>query len=628
MSEAWTYKALRVDLNSRTTRIEDYPEAWIRQYLGGRAFGAYHLVKEIPAGADPLGPENKLIFATGILAQSKLSGASRYSALAKSPLTGGYGEAEAGGWWAPELSAAGFNAIIIEGQADRPVYLWIHDGEAEIRDASSIWGLGNKKAYDWLRAELGKVRIAQIGPAGENLVKYAHIVNELRHAHGRSGIGAVMGSKRVKAIAVSGSAPPKIANPQAFEELRKWHNQYLIESFFGKYFRERGTTAGVEYQNINGGLPTRNFRDMTFEEVEKISSQVLLDHFSKGHGTCYGCVLRCKPVSHIKGDEIADPAMGGPEYETLAALGSLCGVSDMAVLVRGNALANEYGLDSISLGSSIAFAMECYEEGIISKEDMDGIDLRFGNADAMFEMIKRIAYREGFGDLLAEGTRHASAVIGKGSEAFAMHVKGQDFPMHDPRGKVSQALAYAVCPTGADHNTSSFDNMYAKKGPMFNYAGPLGVHQTVPEYDLGPEKVRLYTYLHHERSLFNSLLLCNFVVEPLTPLNLTKVAEVVRAVTGWDISSWELMKVGERGTTLARLFNVKHGLSASDDQLPKRMSEAIKAGPKTGKAIDPVQLRAAVDTYYGMMGWDAQGVPTPIKLVELGLSEFVQPTQS
>lgn len=623
MKADWSYKALRVNLTNSTTSVEDYPKNWIRQYMGGRAFGAYHLLKEVPAGADPLGPENILIFATGVLAQCKLSGASRYSVLAKSPLTGGYGEAEAGGWFAPELSAAGFNAIIFEGQAESPVYLWIKNGEAEIRDASEIWGLGNKQAYKYLREDLGKVRVSQIGPAGENLVKFAHIVNELRHAHGRSGMGAVMGSKKLKAVVVSGSAPPQIADQEAFDRLRKWHNQFLLESFFGKYFRERGTTSGVEYQNVMGGLPTRNFQDMTFEEVAKISSQVLMDNYSKGHGTCYGCVLRCKPVSHIKGDEIADPVMGGPEYETLGALGSMCGVSDLGAVVRGNALANDYGLDSISLGSTIAFAMECYDKGLITKEDTDGIALKFGNADALLEMTRRIAYREGFGDLLAEGVKHASQVIGKGSEAFAMHVKGQDFPMHDPRGKFSQALAYAICPTGADHNTSSFDNTYAKKGAMLDYAAPLGIYQTVPEYDLGPEKVRLYLYLHHEKSLFNSLLLCNFVTEPMTPLTLTKVAEVVQAVTGWDVSGWELMKVGERGTTLARLFNLKHGFTAEDDRLPPRMFEPVKAGPKNGKVIDPQEIQTAIETYYAMMGWDSSGVPTPTKLVELGLSEFI-----
>lgn len=623
MGKEWAYKALRVDLNHRTYDIQEYPAEWMRQYLGGRVFGAYHLLKEVPAGADPLGPENMLIFATGVLAQSKLSGASRYSTLAKSPLTGGYGEAEAGGWFAPELAAAGYNAVILNGQAESPVYLWIHDSEVEIRDAGAIWGLGNKTSYDWLREKHGKVRVAQIGPAGENLVRYAHIVNELRHANGRCGMGAVMGSKKVKAIVVSGSAAPQFADPAKLEDLRKSHNKYLLESFYGKYFRERGTTSGVEYQNINGGLPTRNFRDMTFESVEQISSQVLYDHYRKGHGTCYGCVLRCKPVSHIAGDPEASPEMGGPEYETLGALGSLCGVSDIAAIVKANALANEFGLDTISLGGSIAFAMECYQAGLLSERDTDGLELNFGNAQAMLEMIRRIAYRKGLGDLLAEGSRRAAEQIGQGCEAFANHVKGQELPMHDPRGKVSQALAYAVCPTGADHNTSSFDNMFAKKGPFLDAVRSLGIHETVPEYSLGAEKVQLYTKLHLERSMMNSLLLCNFVSGPMTPFNLNQMTGAVRAVTGWDISDYEMVKVGERGVNLARLFNLKQGVTAAEDRLPPRMAEAVKAGPKSGKCIDFEELQEAVHLYYSIMGWNERGVPTPTKLIELSLSEFI-----
>jgi aldehyde:ferredoxin oxidoreductase len=557
------------------------------------------------------------------LTHTKFSGASRYSAIAKSPLTGGYGEAEAGGWWGPELVAAGYNAILLEGQAEHPVYVWIHDGEVEICDASPIWGLGNKAAFDWLQEELGRARLLQIGPAGENMVRYACTINELRHANGRTGMGAVMGSKKVKAIAVRGSAKPHIANPEAFETLKKWHNDFLLESFFGKMFRESGTAAGMEYQNITGGLPTHNFQEMTFSKVDKISGKVLKDEYLKGHGTCLGCVLRCKPNAHVEGDDRVDPALGGPEYETLAALGSLCGVSDMPALLHMNAKANDLGMDTISLGGSIAFAMECFDEGLLTEADTGGLELRFGDADAMLSVIDQIAHRDGIGDLLAEGVARAAQSIGNGAEQFALTVKGQEFPMHDPRGKVSQALAYAVCPTGADHNTTAMDKNYAKKGPFLDAAKPLGLHNTLPEYSLGPEKVRFYTYMHHERSLYNSLLICMFVSEPMVPLTLTKLGEVVQAVTGWDISDWELLKVGERGTNLARLFNVAHGFTAEDDVLPPRMFKPVPSGPTADRKIDPQELQKAISTYYAMMGWDEKGVPTQAKLYELGLEEFV-----
>ncbi len=616
------WRILRANLNNRSTLVQDMPFDDVRKFLGGRAFGAYTLLQEIPPGADPLGPENKLIFATGVLTYSKLSGASRFSVMAKSPLTGGYGEAEAGGWWGPELVAAGFNAIILEGQAERPVYLWIHDGEVEIRDAGAIWGKTNKQTYDWLIAEHGRARIAQIGPAGENLVRYAHIINELHHANGRSGMGAVMGSKKVKAIVVRGASERELANPEAFEALHEWHNQYLTTSFYGKYFREHGTSAGLEYQNMMGGLPTRNFRDMEFEEANAISGKVLDEQYMKRRGTCYGCTLRCKPVSYVPDDETVDPALGGPEYESMASMGSLLGISDMAAIVKANALANDLGLDTISLGGTIAFAMECFEAGLLTEQDTDGLRLNFGNSASMLKLVELIAHRQGIGDLLAEGSLRAAHKIGKGAEAFAMQVKGQEFPMHDPRTKISQALAFAVCPTGADHNTSPFDDMYAKKGGYLDFAKPLGILQPVPERSLGPDKVRLYTYLHLERSLCNSLLLCMFVTAPMSPMTINKLTEVTRAVTGWDLSEWEMMKVGERGVTLGRLFNLKHGLSAADDRLPARMMEPIKEGRKEGWVVVPNEFEASVKTYYGMMGWDEKGIPTRAKLDELGFDNL------
>jgi aldehyde:ferredoxin oxidoreductase len=618
-----SWKILRVNLNNHSTLIQEMPFDSIRQFMGGRTFGAYLMLQEIPAGIDPLGPDNKLIFATGVLTHSKLSGASRFSVMAKSPLTGGYGEAEAGGWWGPELVAAGFNAIVLEGQAELPVYLWIHDGEVEIRDAHLIWGMTNKQAYDWLVAEHGRVRIAQIGPAGENLVRYAHIINELHHVNGRAGMGCVMGSKKVKAILVHGTAERVLAHPEDFETIRQWHNQYLTTSFYGKYFREHGTSSGLEYQNLMGGLPTRNFQHMVFEHADEISGKVLDESYLKSRGTCYGCSLRCKPISYLPDDETVSPALGGPEYETMAALGSLLGISDMASIVRANALMNDFGLDSISVGGTIAFAMECYQKGLLTKHDTGGLDLNFGNVPVTLELIKQIAYRQGIGDLLAEGSLRVAQKIGQGAIAFAMQVKGQEMPMHDPRTKISQALAYAVCPTGADHNTSSFDDMYAKKGGYLDSAKPLGILSPVPERSLGPEKVRLYTYLHFERSLCNSLLLCMFVANPMAPMTINKLTEVTRAVTGWDISEWEMMKVGERGITLARLFNIKQGKSSLDDNLPPRMMEPIKEGNRTGWVVDPQELQKAIDIYYGMMGWDENGIPTNAKLAELGFTELL-----
>jgi aldehyde:ferredoxin oxidoreductase len=618
------WKALRVNLTTRTVQVETVDPLLVRKYMGGRALGAYYLLKEIPANADPLGPENKLIFATGVLTYSQISGANRYSVLGKSPLTGGFGEAEAGGWWGPALVAAGFNLIIFEGKADAPVYLFVQDGKAELKDATPIWGKGNRDTYLWLRKQHGSIRSAQIGPAGENLVKYACIVNEVRHVNGRCGMGAVMGSKNLKAIAVQGTGKPQIANPEVHAKWKEWHNKLLMESFYGKYFREHGTTSGLDYQNVMGCLPTRNFADNVFESISKISSTELEKKFLKGHSTCYACVLRCKPNAFIADDPSVDPITGGPEYESMAALGSLCGISDLESIVRANSLSADLGLDSISLGSTLAFAMECAEKGLLTPELTQGIDMRFGDAKTMLQVIQDIAARKGFGNLLAEGSKRVAGKVGKDSIKFAMQVKGQELAMHDPRAKLSLALAIAVNPAGADHNTAPMDDMYAKKGQMLSNAAPLGILEPVPEANFGPEKVRLYTYLSLERGINNCLLLCVLVGVPTTPVTLPKLAELVSAVTGWEISSWELMKISERGINLARLFNIKHGLTAEDDSLPDRILEPIKAGPKMGKVVIREEFEAAKKLYYSMMGWDEHAIPTPTKLAELGLFDLLQ----
>jgi aldehyde:ferredoxin oxidoreductase len=607
------WKALRVNLTTKTVAVEALDPLFVRKYMGGRAMGAQYLLKEIPAGADPLGAENKLIFATGLLTYSQISGTNRYSVLAKSPLTGGFGEAEAGGWWGPALVAAGFNLIIIEGKSDAPVYLWIQDGKAELRDASPIWGKGNKDAYTWLRKEHGSIRVAGIGPAGENLVRYACIVNEMRHVNGRSGMGAVMGSKKLKAIAVQGTGKPQIANQEIFDKWKEWHNKLLLESFYGKYFREHGTTSGIDYQNIMGSLPTRNYTQDTFESIAKISSTALEQKYLKGHSTCYACVLRCKPNCFISEDNEVDK-LGGPEYESMGALGSMCAVSDLAA---------DLGLDSISLGCTLAFAMECTEQGLLTKEETNGLDMHYGSAEGMLQMIKDISARKGFGDMLAEGSKRAAEKIGKGAIQFAMQVKGQELPMHDPRVKFGMTLAYAVNPAGADHNTAPPDDMYTKKGQMLSAAAPLGILEPVPDASVGYDKVRLYTYLALERGINNCLLLCVLVGVPTTPVTMPKLAELVSAVTGWEVGSWELMKVSERGMNLARLFNIKHGITAAEDTLPERMSIPIISGPKVGKVVKPSELEAAKQMYYGMMGWDKNAIPSESKLAELNLLEFV-----
>lgn len=619
---AW--KLLRVDLSQRAWQVEELDENFLRKYLGGRTIGAYHLLKEVPANTDPLSPENKLIISTGLITRTKISGASRYSVISKSPLTGGFGESEAGGWWGPELVAAGYNVMIIEGVSEVPVYIWINDGEVQILDAREIWGSGNRDTYRWLREKHERCRTLQIGVAGENLVRYAHIVNEVRHTNGRCGLGAVMGSKKLKAIAVHGTHEPEVGDAEGLKAFRRWHNDLIRNSFYGKYFSEHGTLSGFEYQNVMGALPTRNFNQMTYENIKEVSSKALEEKHLKGHGTCYGCVLRCKPISYLDDPDEELAELGGPEYETMSALGSLCDVKDIRTIVKANALATDLGLDSISLGNCIAFVMECTQKGIVFDPAQEKMNIRFGEDAVLLDLIPMIARREGIGDFMAEGVRYMSEKVGRGSEEFAMHVKGQEFPMHDPRTKFTQAIAYAVNPAGADHNTSPMDDMYSKKSQFLKLAAPLGILDPVPEQDFGFEKVHLYKTLSLERAIYNSLMLCIFVGTPTLPVTLNKLTELTQIVSGWDISAYEMMRIAEKGITMGQLFNIRAGVGSDQNSLPKRMFQEISSGPKVGRAVDEHAFQRNISAYYQMMGWGEDACPTDAKLADLGLFEFIK----
>ncbi len=614
-------KVLHVDLTTQTI-IEETPRQHVyRRYLGGGALSLYYLLKEMKPDTDPLGPENLLVFAASVLTGTPAMGFSRYTVAAKSPLTGGFGESEAGGWWGPELKFAGYDAVIIKGRAEKPVYLWINDGKAELRDATHLWGQYSKETQTMIRDELGdnKVRIALIGPGGEKLVKYACILNEIKHANGRSGLGAVMGSKNLKAIAVRGKKRMGLHDESRVKDI----SQGFINSFKNSpdalALGELGTAGFVTAANALGILPTRNVREGTFEQVEDISGELMRDTIQVGRGTCYKCPVRCK--RKIKVDEApysVDSDYGGPEYETIGAFGSLCGVGNLKAVARANQLCQAYTIDTISTGASIAFAMECFEKGIISSEETGGLELRFGNADAMLKMIEMIGNRDGLGDILADSMKEASVRIGNGSHKYAMHVKGQSLPLHEPRGKVGVALAYAVSPTGADHQEAPHDPLFENDAGM-EFARPLGIIEPVPALELSHKKVRMFVYLQQLYSLFNSIGICNFTAHPWGPVSINGLVDYVNAVTGWDTSLWELIKVGERHSNMARIFNIREGITSEEDFLPGRLFEPLKGGPFEGNKIDIEDFRHALKVYYEMMGWDEHGIPNDSKLQELEL---------
>lgn len=618
MPQSYNGKILHVDLTDGRSWVEEPDELVYRKYLGGGALSTYFMLRDIKPGVDPLGPENKLIFMTSVINGLPLSGANRYTAAAKSPLTGGFGEAEAGGFWGPELKRTGFDGIIVHGEAAQPVYLYIHDGECEIRDAGKYWGQLAGEVQDALEEDLDDKRICvlQCGPAGENKVLYAAIVNQLRHFHGRAGLGAVMGSKKLKAIVVRGRE--RIA-PESREDANgvlRWFREHYDQESDGMHLH--GTAGGVENLDADGILPTNNFRNGSFEHAKAISGITMSNTILVNRGTCFSCNVACKREVEVP-ERGVSAKYGGMEYEIIGALGSLCGVGDMAAVAEGSQWVNRYVMDGISTGVSIAFAMECYEAGILTKADTDGIELTWGNADAMIAMIHKIGKREGLGDILADGVMRAAERIGKGSEQFALHVKGQELPMHEPRGKVGVGLAYAVSPTGADHMEAPHDPDFEGFGVLDNGMSEIGLIEPVDRLDLGPRKVHAFFYAQTVWSLYNSVGMCDFVGMPIGALKLHALVNYVNAATGWDMSLWEMMKVGERANTLSRLYNLREGFSAADDNLPQRMFEPLQNGKLEGVAIDEEEFAEAMTLYYQMAGWGDNGVPTNAKLAELGL---------
>ncbi len=584
-------KILHVDLTAGTTRIEEPGDAFFRLYGGGRGLIGHYLLKYVPTNADPLGPDNVLIFAPGVLTGAPVPGAGRHSVGAKSPLSGGFGESEAGGFWGAELKRAGWDAIVVHGAAAKPVYLWINDDAVEVRDAAHLWGKITGDVEDILKEEIGdsRVRVAQIGPAGENLVRFGNIANDLNEFAGRSGMGAVMGSKKLKAVVVRGRTPVKIADQPALLGISKWVSSTVEQVHRG--FHEYGTGGAMQGKNLDGGMPTLNYRMGAFDEIAKVDAIAIKEEVRIDMGACFACSVRCKKVVQIeareedagvtrKGVKIAvdpqgryrvDPKYGGPEYESLAALGPSVGVDDIVAVCKSNEVCNYLGMDTITAGTTIAWAMECYEKGILTAEDTDGVKLQFSNGDAVIEMLNKIAYRDGFGDLLAEGSQRAAAKVAQGSEEFLTTVKGMEMAMHDPRHMEPMRTSYLLAPTGGDHMRQTGD----------------------------------------KNGLRNQIGMCHFLA-----YDDGQTAEILNAVTGWGVDQAEMVATAHRGLTLARLFNMREGMTRADDRLPKRFYDDL---PKH-KGLTDEGLGEIVTNYYIEQGWDAEtGRPTAETVRVLGI---------
>ncbi|MDD2777789.1 MAG: aldehyde ferredoxin oxidoreductase family protein [Methanocellales archaeon] len=656
MSGDYVRRFLNLDLSNDEIKEEIPDERVYRDFLGGTGLGVWHIYNRQMTGVDPLGPENIIGFVTGLLNGTKVPFSGRYTVVGKSPLTNTWGDANSGGFFGPELKQAGYDAIFIKGISKKPVYLWIKDGESEIRDASHLWGRDTTETLDIIKSEVGdeKVRVVSIGPSGEKLSLISCIINDNGRAAARSGFGAVMGSKKLKAIAVRGTERVPIDDPERLKDVSdrmlkslrrspfpitklmmnllkpiipwilrrglayKPEVGYITESM-SKY----GTAMGMSSCSEMGDAPCKNWAGVGFRDfpMRTKSYKISDDHvvrYNKRKYACAACPVGCGAIVKIKGGPYALEEGHKPEYETLASFGSMTLNDNVESIIKANDICNRYGIDTISAGATIAFAMECYENNILTEEDTDGIELTWGNTEAIVRTLEKLAEHDGFGELLADGVKVAAERIGKGADKYAMHVHGQEIPMHDPRLNPSFATAYVTDPTPARHtkggagtlelglSSNPLKDVKLPKVKRFQYKGKGEVHAALSKIHI----------------TLDSLGMCQF----LGYFGSFPIIDAIEAVTGWDFSTEELMKVGERIQALRQLFNVREGIRPSDFKLPDRIKgiPPLPAGPSAGITID---LESMVEEFYKAMDWSLEdGKPSEERLKSLGLAEMLTGT--
>jgi aldehyde:ferredoxin oxidoreductase len=608
LMKGYAGKIAHINLTEKKVRTEDLPEDTARKYLGGKGLGAYLLYRLMKPGTDPFDPDNVLIFASGPINGTSIPCSGRGAVITRSPMTGTFLDSYAGGSFGPCLKCAGYDAIVITGKAMAPVSIFVDNGEISIQDAVHLWGLTTIEAEKRLKESLkgqekGKVSVAVVGPAGERGVRYANILTEGR-AFGRGGAGAVMGSKNVKAVVLRGSRKVEIADQVALKaviaRIKKTISEHPMTKK-GGVFPRWGTTMTVDATQITGTIPTRNWKENTFDHADDINGTAFLQYKTKARA-CYMCPIGCSRVTHGSAYGI-DYVNEGPEYETIYAFGPHCEISDPAVINAADRLCEEYGMDTITCGVTIGFAMECFEKGLITEKDTGGLDLAFGNGAAVIALVHLIGKREGIGAILAEGTKIASGKI-KDSSSFAIHVKGLELPGYDPRGMKGQGLTYALADRGACHVRSNTlrTELLMPGADRYTYEGKAVM---VSELQL--------TYV-----MYDALISCAFSGFAITT---DDNVDVLSAITGWSFSPEELRTITQRIWNLTRLFNVREGFRRKDDTLPERLfTEASTKGPSSGQVVDRNAFEKMLDQYYEAVGWDvATGVPTEKRLKELGI---------
>jgi len=600
-------RILYIDVTERSYKTIPLDEGFIKKWLGATGIGIKLLMDYQEPRIDPFHPCNPLVFTVGPFVGTMVPCSSRYGVFAKSPLSNLLGEAYSAGFWCLEFKRAGYDALVVKGKADRPLYLYIEDDTVHFLDASHLWGKTTWETEDTIRRELGdhEVRVASIGPAGENLVRFACIMNDRYRAAGRTGLGAVMGSKNIKAIAVRGTGAVEVAEPKTLQEkcLELYHR---LQGPATTKYRTLGTSANILVLNTAAALPTRNYREAMFDGALQVSGETLNEMFVAKIQACPSCPMRCEHVAEVKDGKFKGTTVR-VEYESLWALGPYCGVRELDAVIKAIELCDLYGMDAISTGVVIGFVMECFSRGLISREDTGGVALEFGNSEALLTMIEQIAFRENLGSILAEGVKRASEKI-SGSIDFAMHVKGVEMTGYDVRGLKTAALGYAVSRRGAHHQTHgaySFD----LSGKVDRFKAERGRGKLVAESE------DIYI-------VYDSLPLCKFTRAAWKGLE--EIAYIYNLVTGFQFSAADLLKSAERISNLARIYNMREGLTWMDDTLPPRvMKDPIPEGLAKGSKVAPEELRMLILDYYEARGWDSKGVPRPSKLLELGIEEYI-----
>ncbi len=601
-------KLLYVDLGKGSLEGRETPAHLAQAFLGARGLAAALLYKEIEGGVDPLSPANILIFMTGPATGTPLPACPRFSVVTKSPLTGIYLCASCGGFFGPELRFAGYDGVVIKGKASKPVYLTINDGKAELHDAEHLWGKPTDETEQAIRKQLkdNRTRVACIGSAGEQLVAIANIQADQRSI-GRGGAGAVMGSKNLKAIAVRGHGGLEVADEEGLMSLTRELRAQMNESQAIKNFSMWGTPQFVDPVNEAGIWPTRNFQEGAFDGEPKINARAMRERVVKRDTACYGCPIACGKYSVIAEGRYSGTVVEGPEYETLWAFGAQCGVDDLEAIAAANMWCDRYGLDTISAGNTIGFAMECFERGLLTREDTDGLEMRFGNHEVFAELLRKIAFREGIGALLCDGVRDAAKRIGKVSEGFAIHVKGLELPAYDPRGAWGMALAYSTACRGGCHLKAwtLAAEVFEAKYDRFSTEG----------------KAKLVFELQNARAAIDSTGIC---VIGSRVMGKEEMARMMTVTTGWGFTAERILEAGERIYNLERLLAVRDGITRKDDTLPPRLlTETLPHGPSKGIHLSKNDLDHMLDEYYELRGWDHNGRPTKAKLEELGIPKLL-----